>query len=87
MTDDCKGVAVVAFAALVADNVLVDEAAVVVPHCELDVVLGYDAVAANLTVYLIVVDALNPLGGIEIHFDVVLLVLPVFHDVLTELVL
>ena len=29
---DCKGFAVVTFAALVADVVLVDEAAVVVPH-------------------------------------------------------
>ena len=46
MTDDCKGFAVVTFAALVA-VVLVDEAAVVVPHRELVVVLAFDVVAAS----------------------------------------
>ena len=46
MTDDWKSFAVVTFAALVIDVVLVDEAAVAVPHCDLVVVLGFDAVAA-----------------------------------------
>ena len=53
MTNDCKGFAVVTFAALVADVVLVDEAAVVVPHRELVVVLAFDAVAAYLAMYLV----------------------------------
>ena len=52
VTDDCKGFVVVTFAALVV-VVLVDEAAVVVPHCELVVVLGFDVVTAY------VVDVLN----------------------------
>ena len=85
VTDDCKGFAVVTFAALVADVVLVDEAAVVVPHCELVVVLGFDAAAAYLVVYLFVGAALNPLGGIETHVDVVLPFLPVLQEVLTVL--
>ena len=98
MTDDCTGFAVVTFAALVA-VVLVDEAAVVVPHCELVVVLGFDTVAAYvvnvpdsrvvvalyLAMYLVVGAALSPLGGIETHVDVVLLVLPALQKVLTEL--
>ena len=98
MSDDCKGFVVVTFAPLVADVVLVDEAAVVVPHCELVVVLGFDAIAAyvvdlldsrvvvafHLAVYLVVVAVLNPLGGIEVHVDV-LLVLLVLQEVLTEL--
>ena len=46
MTDDCKGFAVVLFAALAVDVARVDEAPVVVPHCELVVVLRFDAVAA-----------------------------------------
>ena len=100
VTDDCKSSAVVTFAALVVDVALVDEAAVVVPHCELVVVLGFDAVAAyvvnvldsrvvvafHLAVYLVVGAALNPLGGIETHVDVVLLVLRALEKVLTELV-
>ena len=45
-TDDCKGFVVVTFAALVVDVVLVDKAAVVVPHCDLVVVFGFDTVAA-----------------------------------------
>ena len=71
VTDDCKSFAVLTFAALVV-VVLVDEAAVVVPHCELVVVLEFDAVAAyvvdvldshivvafHLAVYLVVVAAL-----------------------------
>ena len=52
VTDNCKGFAAVTFAALVTDVVLIDEAAVVVPHSELVVVLGFDAVAAYLAVYL-----------------------------------
>ena len=100
MTDDRKGFAVVTFAALVVDVVLVDRAAVVVPHCELVAVLGFDAVAAyvvnvldsrvvvafHLAVYLVVGAAVNPLGGIETHVDVVLLVFPALQKVLTELV-
>ena len=75
MTDDCKSFAIVTFAALVV-VVLVDEAAVVVPHCELVAILWFDAVAAyvvsvphsrvvvafHLAVYLVVGAALNPLG-------------------------
>ena len=85
VTDDCKGFVVVTFAALVADVVPVDEAAVVVPLCELVDVLGFDVVAAYLAVYLFLGAALNPLGGIETHVDVVLQVLPVLQEVLTEL--
>ena len=87
MTDDCKDFAVVTFAALVAvaNVVLVDEAAVVVPHCELIVVLGFDAVAGYLAMYLFLGAALNPFGGIETHVDVVLPVLLVLQEVLTEL--
>ena len=44
MTDDCKVFAIVSFAAL-AVVVLVDEAPVVIPHCESVVVLRFDAVA------------------------------------------
>ena len=100
VTDDSRSSAVVTFAALVVDVALVDEAAVVFPYCELVVVLGFDAVAAyvvnvldsrvvvafHLAVYLVVGAALNPLGGIETHVDVVLLVLWALQKVLTELV-
>ena len=100
VTDDCKGFTVVTFAALVVDVVTADKAAQVVPHCELVVVLGFDVVAAyvvnvldllvvfafHLAVYLVVGAALNPLGGIETHADVVLLVLPALQKVLTEFV-
>ena len=100
VTDYCKGFVVVTFAALVKDVVLVDEAAVVVPHSELFVVLGFDGIASyvvdildshivvafRLTVYVLAVAVLNPLGGIKVHVDVVLLVLPVLQEVLTELV-
>ena len=99
VTDDCKGFVVVTFAALVV-VVLVDEAAVVVPHCELVVVLGFDVVTAYVVdvlnsrdvfafhpaVCLVVVPVLNLLGGIEVHVDVVLLVLPVLQELLIELV-
>ena len=98
-TDDCKGF-VVTFAALIVDVVLVDEAAVVVPHSELVVVIGFDVVAAyvvdvldsrvvvasHLAVYLVVVTVLNPLGGIDVYVDFVILILPVLQEVLTELV-
>ena len=92
VTDDCKSFVVVTAIALVVDAVLVDEAAVVVPHCELVVVLGFDAAAtyvvdvldssAVFALYLVIVAVLNPLGGIEIHVDVVFLVLRVFQAVL-----
>ena len=99
-TDDCKSFAVVTFPALVADVVLVDEAAVVVPHCELVFVLGFDAIADyivdvldssvvitfHLAMNLVVGATLNPLGGTETHVDVVLLVLPVLQEVLNKLV-
>ena len=86
MTDYCKGFAVVTFEGLVVDVVFVDETAVVVPHCELVVVLRFDAVAPYLAVYLVAGAALNPLGGIETHADVVFLALFVLQEVLTELV-
>ena len=99
VTDDCKGFVVGTFAALVVDIVLVDKAAVVVPHCELVVVLRFDAVAAYVVDVLdsrvavvfhlalcLVVAVLNPLGGIEVRVDVVLLVLPILQEMLTELV-
>ena len=70
------------------------EATVVVPHCKLVVVLVFDAVAAyvvvldshvvvafHLAVYLVAVAVLNPLGGIDVHVDVVLLVLPILQDI------
>ena len=61
VTNDCKGfVVVVTFAALVVDVVLANEAAVVVPHWELVVVLGFDAVAAY------VVDVLD--SGVVVAF-------------------
>ena len=75
---------------LVVDVILVDKAAAVVPHCKLVVALELDGVAAygvdvfdarvvvtfHLAVYLVAA-VLNPLGVIEVHVDVVLLVLPV----------
>ena len=45
MNDDRNGFVLVTFPAVVADNVPVDEAAVVVSHCELDIFLGFYAVA------------------------------------------
>ena len=101
MTDDCKDFIIVTFAALVAYVVLVDEAAVVVPPCELLFVLGFDAVSVSICCicscfmccccisscrYLVVVAVLSPLDGIEVHIDIVLLVLPVLKEVLVELV-
>lgn len=100
VTNDCKGFVVVTFADLVVDVIVADEAAAVVPHCNLFVVLRFDAVAAyvvevldsrvfgafHLAVYLVVAAVLNPLHGIKVQVDVVLLVLPVPQEVLTELV-
>ena len=81
------------------DIVLVREAYVAVSHCELVVVLEFDAavpyivdildsrfvVAFHLAVYLVVAAMLNPLGGIKVHV-VVVLVLPVLQEVLTVVV-
>ena len=50
VTDDCKGFVVVTFAVLVVDVVFVDEAAAVVPHSGLVVVLGFDAATATYVV-------------------------------------
>ena len=75
-----------------------DEAVVVVPHCELVVVIRFNAVANyivdvlysrvvvafHLFLYLVVVAVLSPLGGIEVHVDVAFLVLPVVQELLTE---
>ena len=92
---------VVTFVAFAVDILLVDEAAtLVVPHCEFVVALGFDAVvtyvadvpislvvvAFHIAMYLVVVAVLNPLGEVEVHVDVVLLVLLILQDVLTELV-
>ena len=43
-------------------------------------------VSFHLAMYLVVGTMLNPLGGIEVHVDVVFLVLSVLQEVLTELV-
>lgn len=81
----------VTFAALVVDVVLANEAALVVPYCELVVDLGFDSVAVcvadvhealvvvafHLVVYPAVVAVSNPFVGIEVHVDIVVLVLPV----------
>lgn len=62
------------------------------------VVFGFDAahvvdlldarvvVEFHLAVYLVIVPVLNPLGGIEGHVDVVLLIPLVFQEVLIKLV-
>ena len=76
-----------------------DEAVVVVPHCELVVIIRFNAVANyivdvlysrvvvafHLFLYLVVVAVLSPLGGIEVHVDVAFLVLPVLQELLTTL--
>ena len=54
VTDDFEVFVVSTFAALVIDVVFVDEADVVVCHCDLVVVLGFDVVTAY------VVDFLDP---------------------------
>ena len=98
MTDGCKSFVVVTFGALVVDVALVDEAAAVVPHFELVVILVFDAVAAHLVdvfdssvviafhlaVHLDVVAMLSPLDWIEVHINVVILFLPCFEEVLTK---
>ena len=99
VTDDCYGFVVITFAALVAGIVLVDEATVIVPYCELVIALEFDTVAAyvagilytrvgvafHTAVYLVVKAVLSPLGEIEVYVDVVFLVLPVLQKALTEL--
>ena len=85
VSDDWKGFAAVTFTALV-PVVLADEAVVVVPHCELVVATGFDAVAAYLAAYPFAEAALNILCGIETHVHVVLLVPPIPLEVITELV-
>ena len=73
MTEDCKGFVVLTFAALVVDVVLIDEVAVVVPHCELAVVLGFDTVAA-------VVDVLDSRVIVAFHLAVYLAFVAVNQD-------
>ena len=88
MTDDCKGFVVAIFAAFVVDVLLVDEVALVVPHCELLAVLGFDAVTAYAVDVLdssVVIAVLSSLGGIKVYVDV-LLVLLVLQKMLTVLV-
>ena len=88
MTDDCKGFVVAIFAASVVDVLLVDEVALVVPHCELVAVLGFDAVTAYAVDVLdssVVIAVLSSLGGIKVYVDV-LLVLLVLQKMLTVLV-
>ena len=88
MTDDCKGFVVAIFAAFVVDVLLVDEVALVVPHCELVAVLGFDAVTAYAVDVLdssVVIAVLSSLGGIKVYVDV-LLVLLVLQKMLTVLV-
>ena len=98
VTDECKGFVVIPIPAIFV-VIFVDEAAVVVPRCEL-VFLGFDTVATyvvdildsrivvafNLAKYIVAVAVLSPVGGIEVHVDVVLLVLPVLQEMVTELV-
>ena len=81
---------IVTFEALVIYVALVDDAIVVVPHCKVVVVPGFDSVAANvvdvldsrvvvafhLAVYLVVAVVLNPLGRIKVHVDIVLKFFP-----------
>ena len=101
VTNDCKGFVVLTFAVFVVDVVLAAEAAVVVTHCDLVVVLVFDAVGTYsvgvhdacvavafhliISMYLALVAVLNPNRGIEIHVDVVFLVLPDLQEVLTKL--
>ena len=74
------------------------EAVVVVPHCELVVVIRFNAVADyivdvlysrvavafHLALFLVAAAVLSPLGGIEVHLDVAFLVLPVLQELLTD---
>ena len=82
VTDDSKGFVFVNFVALVADLVLADETAVLVPHWELVLISGFDAVAAyvvdvldsrvvvafHVAVYLVVVVVFTLLAGLEFMF-------------------
>ena len=79
-TDECKSFVFVNFAALVVDVVIVDEAAIVVPHCDLVVVLWFDAVATY------VVDVFYSRVVVVVHIDVVVLVLLIPLEMLTKLV-
>ena len=72
------------------DIVLVGEAYVAVSHCELVVVLEFDAAVPYIvdildSRFVVVAAMLNPLGGIKVHV-VVVLVLPVLQEVLTVVV-
>ena len=89
-TDNCKGFMVEIFADLAVDVVLVDKAAVVVPHCELYADLRFDAlllmllfdslavVAFYLAVYLVVVAVLNRLVGLKFMLMLFFWFLPLF---------
>ena len=72
VTDDSKGFVFVNFVALVADIVLADETAVLVPHWELVLISGFDAVAAY------VVDVLDSRVVVAFHVAVYLVVVVVF---------
>ena len=72
VTDDCKGFVFVNSVALVADIVLADETAVLVPHWELVLISGFDAVAAY------VVDVLDSRVVVAFHVAVYLVVVVVF---------
>ena len=72
VTDDSKGFVFVNFVALVPDIVLADETAVLVPHWELVLISGFDAVAAY------VVDVLDSRVVVAFHVAVYLVVVVVF---------
>ena len=72
VSDDSKGFVFVNFVALVADIVLADETAVLVPHWELVLISGFDAVAAY------VVDVLDSRVVVAFHVAVYLVVVVVF---------
>ena len=72
VTDDSKCFVFVNFVALVADIVLADETAVLVPHWELVLISGFDAVAAY------VVDVLDSRVVVAFHVAVYLVVVVVF---------
>lgn len=96
-----QGFRCLTFAVFVVDVVLAAEAAVVATHCDLVVVLVFDAVGTYsvgvydacvavafhliIAVYLAFVAVLNSNRGIEIHVDVVFKVLPDLQEVLTKL--
>ena len=72
VSDDSKGFVFVNFVALVADIVLADETSVLVPHWELVLISGFDAVAAY------VVDVLDSRVVVAFHVAVYLVVVVVF---------